>query len=116
MFTRRGDDGETSLFGSRRVGKDSPRVQAYGEIDELNSLLGVVISDCRDRNIASELRSIQRMLFVAGGDLAAEAPAARVPRIAKRDTLEVEAMTMKALNSLPPLRNFIIPGGSKVAS
>ncbi|HME18630.1 MAG TPA: cob(I)yrinic acid a,c-diamide adenosyltransferase, partial [Nitrososphaerales archaeon] len=89
----------------------------YGEIDELNSLLGVIISDCRDKSITSELKSIQRMLFVAGADLAAEGPTgAKVPRITKRDTLEIETMTKRALKSLPPLRNFILPGGTKVAS
>jgi cob(I)alamin adenosyltransferase len=117
MYTRRGDKGETSLLGSRRVSKDSPRVEAYGAIDELNSLLGVIISDCKDRIMASELKSIQRMLFVAGGDLAAERTAsARVPRITSRHILEIERMTDRALKSLPPLRNFILPGGSKAAS
>lgn len=116
MYTRRGDRGETSLFGSKRVGKDSPRVEAYGAVDELSSLIGVIISGSDDAGIVSELKSVQRMLFVAGSDLAADSLKARVPRISPRDTLEVEEMTDRALKSLPPLRNFILPGGSRVAS
>jgi len=116
MYTRRGDKGETSLFGPRRVSKDSPRVEAYGTIDELNSFLGVVLSDCRDKKITASLEDIQRMLFVAGADLAADASAAGVPRISSRDTLRVEKMTDEALKRLPTLKNFILPGGFRVAS
>ena len=117
MYTRRGDKGETSLFGRRRVTKDSPRVEAYGAVDELNSLLGVIISATNDAGTVAELKAVQRMLFVAGSDLATEDSAqARVPRITSRDTLEIEKMTDRALEALPPLRNFILPGGSRVAS
>ncbi len=117
MYTRKGDGGETSLFGSRRVGKDSPRVEAYGEVDELNSFIGLAIADCRDARIASELTSIQKMLFVAGGDLATEEERdPRAVRITHLDTLAVERMTDGALKSLPPLRNFILPGGSRLGA
>jgi cob(I)alamin adenosyltransferase len=117
MYSRRGDRGETSLFGPRRVPKDSPRVEAYGEIDELNSLLGVVISHCRDASMVTELRAVQNMLFVAGGDLAAEDGAKpRVPRISHQHTMTIEAMTDSVLRSLPPLKNFILPGGSRVGA
>jgi len=117
MYTRRGDKGETSLFGSGRVGKDSPRVEAYGAADELNSLVGVVVSECKDARLVSELKAVQRMLFVAGSDLAAPSGApGRVPRIARHHTLMVEEMTDRAIKSLPPLRNFILPGGTRVAS
>jgi len=117
MYTRRGDRGETSLFGSKRVGKDSPRVGAYGSVDELSSILGVAVADCKDRAMASELKSVQRLLFVAGADLASpDASSSRVPRISSRDTLKIEAMTDKALKALPPLRNFVLPGGTRVAA
>jgi cob(I)alamin adenosyltransferase len=116
MYTRRGDEGETSLYGPRRVGKDSPRVEAYGAIDELNSLLGVVIADCRNPRMSSELITIQKMLFIAGGDLAADDISSKVPRISHHHTLMIEAMTDRALKSLPPLRNFILPGGTRLAS
>jgi len=116
VYTRRGDRGETSLFGSKRVGKDSPRVEAYGEVDELNSVIGVALSGCRDAALARELRSVQKMLFVAGADLAAEDPKAKVPRITPQDTEILEEMTDRALRALPPIKSFILPGGTRVAS
>jgi cob(I)alamin adenosyltransferase len=117
MYTRRGDKGDTSLFGPRRVGKDSPRVDAYGTVDELCSVLGVVVSDCRDRAIASDLQRVQRMLFVAGADLASDdLSSAKVPRITPEDTLTIEKMTDALLKSLPPLGNFLLPGGTRVAA
>ena len=113
MYTRRGDRGETSLYGPKRVAKDSPRVEAYGSIDELNSILGVVISLSKDAMTSSSLRKIQRMLFVAGTDLATEYGERRkVPRISESDTLRLEKMTDDLLERLPALKNFIPPGGS----
>ncbi len=113
MYTRRGDRGETSLYGSRRVQKDDPRVEAYGTIDELNSMLGVVIANSKDRTLTSSLKEIQRMLFVAGGDAATEMKGPqRVPRIDPSHTLSVEKMTDEVLAKLPSLANFILPGGS----
>ncbi|MDV3277122.1 MAG: cob(I)yrinic acid a,c-diamide adenosyltransferase [Nitrososphaerales archaeon] len=116
MYTRRGDRGETSLYGPRRVAKDSPRVEAYGTIDELNSYIGVVLSDCRDIQTTKSLKVVQRLLFVAGADLAADSDSAKVPRISKEDTATIEKMTDEALNRLPALTNFILPGGSRLAS
>lgn len=116
LYTRRGDKGETSLYGSRRVSKDSPRVEAYGAIDELNSYLGIVLSGCRDSMTTKSLRAVQRMLFVAGGDLASDQVALKVPRITASDTLKVEQMTDELLKRLPNLTNFILPGGKRTAS
>jgi cob(I)alamin adenosyltransferase len=116
MYTRRGDKGETSLYGPRRVAKDSPRVEAYGTIDELNSYLGVVLADCRDTQTTKSLKVVQRLLFVAGADLAADSNSAKVPRITERDTLAIEKMTDEVLDGLSPLTNFILPGGSRLAS
>ncbi len=117
MYTRRGDKGETSLYGPRRVGKDSPRVEAYGAVDELNSLLGLAVSDSKEPKIIDELTAIQRMLFVAGADLAAELESPPgVPRITHDHTASVERMTDGVLRGLPPLGNFILPGGTRVAA
>ncbi|MDG6956669.1 MAG: cob(I)yrinic acid a,c-diamide adenosyltransferase [Nitrososphaerota archaeon] len=113
MYTRRGDGGETSLYGSRRVRKDDPRVEAYGTIDELNSVLGVVLAGTKQRELRASLKEVQGMLFIAGGDAATELASAQpVPRIAAADTRRVEEMTDSLLAKLPPLRNFILPGGS----
>lgn len=117
MYTRRGDKGETSLYGPKRVAKDSPRVEAYGTIDELNSLLGIVIAESKDKKTVVALREVQRMLFVAGADSATElgiSPSA--PRISSADTSRLEEMTDELLAGLPTLRNFILPGGSTVGA
>jgi len=116
LYTRRGDKGETSLYGSRRVSKDSPLVEAYGSIDELNSYLGVVLSDCRDSMTTKSLKALQKMLFIAGADLSTGGNPSSVPRISADHTRAIEKMTDDALKRLPTLRNFILPGGSRLAS
>lgn len=113
LYSRRGDRGETSLFGAKRVQKDDPRVEAYGTIDELNSILGVVMAGSRNRVLASSLKEVQRMLFVAGGDAACELKNERdVARISSADVAKLERMTDELAAKLPPLRNFILPGGT----
>ncbi|HUI86979.1 MAG TPA: cob(I)yrinic acid a,c-diamide adenosyltransferase [Nitrososphaerales archaeon] len=116
MYTRRGDKGETSLYGPARVSKDSPRVEAYGTVDELNSYLGVVVSGCGNRAIAKSLLTIQRLLFVAGADLATESVAPKAVRIREADTLAIEKMTDDLLARLPKITRFVLPGGSELAS
>ena len=113
MYTRRGDKGETSLYGPARVSKDDARVEAYGTIDELNSMLGVVTSNTRVRSLATTIKEVQGLLFVAGADAATEFKGGRIiRRISASDTLRVEEMTDELLTKLPSLRNFILPGGS----
>jgi cob(I)alamin adenosyltransferase len=113
MYTRRGDGGDTSLYGPKRVRKDDPRVEAYGTIDELNSVLGVIISGSDNRALSTSLAEVQRMLFVAGGDAATELKGGqKVPRISRSDTKRLEELTDELLTKLPSLSNFILPGGS----
>ena len=114
MYTRRGDDGETSLFGPRRVPKDDARVEAYGTIDELNSAIGVAISVSKHASIRKPLTELQKLLFVAGADAANESKSG--PRITPKDTKKLEEMTDELLSSLPTLRNFILPGGTELAA
>ena len=117
MYTRRGDGGETSLHGPRRVPKDDARVEAYGTIDELNSLVGVAAAGERDRRTKDALEEVQRMLFKAGADAATEVDGAKEAfRISKKDTLKLEEMTDSLLKELPTLRNFVLPGGSETGA
>jgi len=116
LYTRRGDKGETSLYGPQRVSKDSPRVEAYGTIDELNSYLGVILADCRDSMTTKSLKVIQKMLFVASADLASESGSSKVPRISSAETRKIESMTDELLARLPTLRNFVLPGGTRLAA
>jgi len=117
MYTGRGDKGETSLYGSRRVAKDSPRVEAYGSIDELNSALGVAISLSTERTISAALEEIQEMLFRAGADSATDyGDPGRTKRISTSDISRIEGMTDELLTRLPTLKNFILPGGSPLGA
>lgn len=117
MYTRRGDSGETSLYGSRRVRKDNPRVEAYGAIDELNSVIGVVIAGSKNRAISAQLKEVQRLLFVAGGDAATELECKqRVPRIASTDVQLLEKFTDDLAKKLPTLNSFILPGGGQTGA
>ena len=93
--------------------KDDPRVEAYGTIDELNSAIGVVIAGSAEKSLVASLQEVQRMLFVAGADAAAEMDEKqRVIRISAADTKRIEVMTDSLASKLPSLSNFILPGGS----
>lgn len=120
MYTRRGDAGDTGLYGSKRVRKDSPRVEAYGNVDELNSCIGLAVSVCTHEEIEQDLKWIQGRLLVVGADLASEKVEAgakdRVPRITKEDTEKLEGIIDSLQTRLPRLTNFILPGGSVVSA
>jgi cob(I)alamin adenosyltransferase len=116
IYTKTGDAGETSLFDQTRVSKGDARVDAYGEVDELNACLGAVRAAGVDPDIAASLEEIQKQLFALGARLADPAVriATRVTKAAITDS-HVEALerTIDRLESeLPPLRRFILPGGS----
>lgn len=116
IYTRTGDTGETSLFGGMRVGKDDPRVAAYGDVDELNAHLGLARASVTDAELDTELVRLQRDLFALGAQLAD--PTAQVgAKVGKAilregdvERLEQVIDTFEA--ELPPLRNFILAGGS----
>jgi cob(I)alamin adenosyltransferase len=120
MYTRGGDKGETGLYGAKRVSKDSPRIEACGAVDELNSCVGVALSDCRLKEVSEELRWVQRKLFVVGADLSSDRSHAReserLPTIAKEDTKRLEGMIDGFQERLPRLVNFILPGGSRLSA
>jgi cob(I)alamin adenosyltransferase len=118
IYTRTGDRGDTSLFGGQRVPKDALRIEAYGTVDELNSLLGVVRSENTQTEIDRILARTQHSLFSLGADLATPRSAinASMRRIAPSDATDIEQEIDLIETHLDPLHNFILPGGSAVAA
>lgn len=118
IYTRTGDDGTTGVMGPGRVSKSSPRVEAYGQVDELNATLGAARAFDRERWLDAELGSIQSKLFNLGAELATTAPAAlaKLARIADADVAELEAVIDRLEAALTPLTRFIIPGGTPLAA
>ena len=123
IYTKTGDTGDTSLFGAGRVRKDHTRVQAYGDIDELNSLVGVAVAemgvDERVRELVPVLQRVQDRLFVIGSMLATPQDAAlysRIPRLVEEDIIFLEVTIDRLALQLPHLHRFILPGGSRAAA
>ena len=120
IYTRTGDAGDTSLFDGTRVRKDDARVDAYGEVDELNAWLGLVRSSLADAEIDGELTSIQRDLFAVGAALADpnDKIAARVTKasVTEADVARLEQLIDRLEHELDPLRRFILAGGSPVGA
>jgi cob(I)alamin adenosyltransferase len=120
IYTRTGDTGDTSLFDGTRVRKSDARVDAYGEVDELNACLGLARASCADLEIGTELERLQRDLFALGARLAdpAEKIAERVTKAALSDddVTRLEQAIDRYETELPPLRRFILAGGSPVGA
>ncbi len=120
IYTKRGDAGETDLFGGPRVGKDDLRVEAYGAVDELNSVLGVAVAAGGQDDLAALTRSLQGTLFDLGAYLASPDAERREksripePRIEDVEALEARIDAFEA--ELAPLRRFILPGGTTAAA
>jgi cob(I)alamin adenosyltransferase len=119
IYTKTGDRGQTSLVGGTRVFKTDQRLEAYGTLDELNSLLGVVLSQLDKIDaIAERLRSVQNNLFNIGSHLACEDDQLRktLPHLSSDAIGELERDMDTWEAQLPALRNFILPGGSRLAA
>lgn len=125
IYTRTGDRGETGLFGGQRVPKDHIRVAAYGDVDELNSLLGVVVAALEREHqpdLAREIRTVQADLLVVGANLATPGPEdggranAHIPTLDPERPGWMERYMDAADAELEPLRNFILPGGSEAGA
>ena len=116
IYTKTGDQGQTGLLGGTRVGKDDPRVAAYGEVDELNALLGLVRAQTADASLRRLLYALQRDLFALGAQLAD--PSARVgtrkrkAAITEATVRRLERVIDARESKLPRLTSFILPGGS----
>ena len=120
IYTRTGDDGTTGLVGGHRLRKDAPRIDAYGTVDELNAAIGVAASSSPAPQLAEPLAEIRNRLFHLGAELAvapgeAETNAAG-PRVEAADADALESLMDELSNDLPPLTNFVLPGGTPAAA
>ena len=115
VYTRTGDDGTTALGGGQRLAKDALRIEAYGSVDELNSVLGAAVAQGLAPSLAAPLGRIQNELFHLGSDLCIledDKERLPVPRIEERHVTALETCIDDLSAALPPLENFILPGGS----
>lgn len=115
IYTRKGDKGMTSLGSKQRVPKESLRVQAYGTVDELNSVLGVALASGLCPRLATELPPIQNELFHLGSDLCfleEDKQKFQIPQIEKRHVQKLENLIDEFGGIVGPLANFILPGGT----
>ncbi len=117
IYTKTGDDGETGLFGGPRVRKDNVRIEAYGGIDELNAVLGMVRAEGVPGEIDALLATIQHQLFAIGAELATPDPAAHGMELLRDQHITaLESAIDTHTDRLPPLKQFILPGGTRAAS
>jgi len=138
IYTKRGDSGKTDLFGmTKKISKSSIRVSAYGEIDELNSVIGLIRATLTTahksknknstlkknyKNIEKALEKIQNDLFIIGADLATPKinkkhnELSKIKKIGTKDINKIEKIIDNFSKNLDPLKNFILPGGSILAS
>ena len=124
VYTRTGDKGETGLVGGRRVPKDSPRIEAYGTVDELNSIVGLArvfneekLEDgAAHRFLDRVLRDIQEELFDLGSELATPPDLAREGslHIGEREITRLEEILDACQKELGPLKSFVLPGGGRI--
>ncbi|MBL8188338.1 MAG: cob(I)yrinic acid a,c-diamide adenosyltransferase [Acidobacteria bacterium] len=112
VYTKTGDSGETSLVDGSRVKKNDLRVTAFGDVDELNSLLGLARVGLQDAQLDDALGKIQNELFIVGADLASPLTI-QVPRVDESHVAELEQLIDTLMEELEPLREFILPGGTQ---
>lgn len=118
IYTRAGDDGSTGLIGPGRVPKSSPRVEAYGDVDEVNAVLGTVRALDQADWLGPELAAIQSRLFAIGAELATTAPSgvAGLERITDADVTQLEQWIDRLEAELRPLTRFVLPAGTALAA
>ena len=117
IYTKTGDQDETGLFGKPRVKKDAPRIETYGTVDELNSVLGVARAQGLDSEFDTLLGQIQNELFALGAQLATPDPAAhQTALVGPKHIAVLEAAIDRFEARLEPLKQFILPGGTPPAA
>ncbi len=112
IYTRTGDDGTTGLVGGDRIDKDSPRIDAIGTVDELNSMLGLLRAGLGGDELDASLEAMQHRLFDLGAELAM--PGTDLLQSAHTQAMEVSLDRLNA--ELPPLKEFVLPGGNEAAA
>jgi cob(I)alamin adenosyltransferase len=118
VYTKKGDSGETTLFGGSRVSKDHVRIEAYGTVDELNAYIGLIRGREIDRSLKAMLLQVQNDLFVLGSNLAADPDKNRLsmPVITEKHIAYIEGAIDEMESELPELKHFILPGGDDTIS
>jgi len=119
IYTRKGDSGQTSIWGGRRLSKDHVRMEAIGAVDECNAAISSVLAAGVPETLSSILATVQGRLFIVGSELMAPdrtGAGSALPQLAEGDVTELETAIDSLEQTLPELRNFILPGGSAGAA
>ncbi|GAB5465354.1 MAG: cob(I)yrinic acid a,c-diamide adenosyltransferase [Candidatus Kapaibacteriales bacterium] len=119
IYTKTGDKGTTGLFNGARVSKDNLRVETYGTVDELNSVIGIARVDCENETLGKDLLKISNWLFNLGSDFATPlepAPKWEVQRVNEENIVWLEQRMDYYEKDLPELKSFILPGGNKLSA
>jgi cob(I)alamin adenosyltransferase len=119
VYTRTGDDGSTALGGGQRVAKDALRVEAYGTVDELNSMVGVARAAGAHQDLEDTLVTMQNELFHLGAELCTpvdDEAERQGPCVQEKHIVAMEQLMDRLMESLPPLENFVLPAGTPAAA
>lgn len=119
IYTRTGDKGTTALGGGQKVSKDSPRINSYGTVDELNATIGVAIALGLNEKLTAALAIIQNELFHLGSDLCfieEDKKKYKIPEIEERHITKLESLIDELNDVVGPLKNFTLPGGTRGAA
>lgn len=116
IYTKTGDDGTTSLLGGKRTYKDNLRIETYGTVDELNSVIGICRALKPVKKIDKILEYIQNQLFVLGAELASIRKTKAIPKISDHDIKFLEDVIDNIESENFPLKNFIVPGGTLLSA
>lgn len=117
IYTKTGDDGTTGLFGGARLPKDDIRIEAYGTVDELNSVIGWLASMLTEEDIKAFLQQVQSRLFTIGSNLASDPSKEMItPDLIDQDIADIEQYIDQYQSELPELKHFILPGGTSESS
>jgi cob(I)alamin adenosyltransferase len=120
IYTRKGDQGDTALFGGGRVKKNHPRIEAYGAVDECNSWIGLVLTEIKEDELREVLYQVQKNLFCIGSWLATPDPK-KAKKMGYQDIDEAQVAILETMidqwdAQMEPLQSFILPGGCKAAA